>query len=117
VLSAFRLLRLPPDIVPFQKIYAGLMLMDQKPFAALSPAGWPDRAADWLSANTLMTRIEWCHALARKIPAEAKTSPSDLARFAIGPVARPGTLEWINRASSPAEGYALVLASAEFQRR
>jgi uncharacterized protein (DUF1800 family) len=117
VVSTFRLLAIPPDALPFPRVYQMLVLMDQKPFGALSPAGWSDKAADWLSPNTLMNRIEWCHALAQKIPSGSEQSPTDLAMAAIGPVAHPETLKWIERAPSPADGYALVLASAEFQRR
>ena len=37
----------------------GLRQMDQVPFAAPSPAGWPDIADGWMSPEAMMTRIDW----------------------------------------------------------
>lgn len=117
VVSAFRALDIAPDKIPFQSVFGSLSLMGQRPFSALSPAGWPDTADDWLSSGILMTRIEWCHALAQRLPVTPSGSPLRLAWDTIGPVARPETMTWIERAPTPADGYAMVLASTEFQRR
>ncbi len=92
-----------------------LRVLGQPPFAAPSPAGWPDRASDWLAPEALMHRIEWADAAAHKLaggtPAEA------IARETIAPVASPSTLKTIASAGDPVAKLTLVFASREFQRR
>ncbi|MBI3512603.1 MAG: DUF1800 domain-containing protein, partial [Proteobacteria bacterium] len=36
-----------------------LAVLDQSPFGAPSPAGWPDKAAEWIGPEATMKRIEW----------------------------------------------------------
>lgn len=115
MLSAIRATGLPPDSVPFDKLFAALTLLDNVPFTAPSPAGWPDKAEDWISAEALMNRVELCHMIARK--AAPHGNPVEIAQDLIGPVASNDTLTAIRRAPSPADGFALTLASPEFQRR
>lgn len=92
-----------------------LRLLGQAPFAAPSPAGWPDKAGGWLGPEALVRRIEWsyavAHRLGRTISAEA------IAQETIAPVASSSTLRMIASAAEPAEKLALLFASREFQRR
>jgi uncharacterized protein (DUF1800 family) len=115
LLSAIRATGLPPEEVPFDKLLAALVLLDNVPFTAPSPAGWSDKADDWISAEALMNRVELCHMIARK--AAPHGNPVEIAQELIGPVASNDTLTAIRRAPSPADGFALTLASPEFQRR
>ncbi|HYB10064.1 MAG TPA: DUF1800 domain-containing protein [Alphaproteobacteria bacterium] len=92
-----------------------LRMLDQGPFSAPSPAGWPDRGEDWLGPEALMHRIEWANAAAKKIggavPAEAILAET------IAPVAAPQTREAIASSGDPVEKLTLLFASREFQRR
>lgn len=115
MVSTFRALRLPPDTIEVKKLIGSLDTMDHRPFNAPSPAGWPDRADDWISSSAVMNRIEWGHALAQKIA--NSFDPLATARDILGPAASSETLTAISRAPSAVDGLALFLASPEFQRR
>ncbi|MEZ5669167.1 MAG: DUF1800 domain-containing protein [Alphaproteobacteria bacterium] len=92
-----------------------LRLMGQFPFAAPSPAGWPDRAADWLGPDALRKRIDWAVEVGRRVP--VLVSPVRIGRQTIWPVASAQTRFTVESAPSVADGVALLLASPEFQRR
>ena len=115
VISTFRLTDIPPKTLPFERIAQSLALLEHVPFQATSPAGWPDTEKGWLSPNAMMNRVEWCHAIAQVI--RPKENPLDIAKSVLAGVADPATLLWIERAPSPIEGAALLLASPEWQRR
>ena len=53
---------------------------DSAPMAPGSPAGWPDRSADWDGASALMKRIEWADAVGRG-SAPGATPRSSLRNF------------------------------------
>ena len=89
--------------------------MGQIPFGAPSPAGWPDRANDWMSPEALMRRVEWLRALAARLP--RSLSPLTVAEQTIGPVMSARTGDMIASAPSGEEALALLFASPEFQRR
>jgi len=94
---------------------AGLQLMGQPPFAAPSPAGWPDIADAWMSPEAMMTRVQWALAAGQKLDGHADAR--EIAKSAIEPVASENTMRHIDNAPSPAEALALLIASPEFQRR
>lgn len=94
---------------------AALRALGQVPFAAPSPAGWPDTASDWLGPEALMRRLEWADRLAAG--GDPTLSPVALADATIAPVAAPDTLTAIARAPDRRDGIALLLASPAFQRR
>jgi uncharacterized protein (DUF1800 family) len=102
----------PPEAKP---LVQSLRLLGQAPFAAPSPAGWPDTAKDWLGPEALMHRIEWARAFADKV--SGAVAPGPVVQTTIAPVAAQRTLTTIAQADNPADGLALVLASREFQRR
>jgi uncharacterized protein (DUF1800 family) len=87
----------------------------QTPFSPPSPAGWPDRAEDWISPESAMRRIELARLIGRAVGRGA--APDRLFADTIAPVAAPSTKALVLGAATPAEAVALVLASAEFQRR
>lgn len=87
----------------------------QVPFLAPSPAGWPDTAAEWISPESLMRRIEWLRQLAAKMPPDL--NPEHFLDNVIGPIATDETRLWVSRAPSTDAGLALVMSSPEFQRR
>lgn len=89
--------------------------LGQEPFNAPSPAGWPDRAKDWIAPESLMRRVEWVHAVSTR--GSIRMDPRDLLERAIGAVASAATRSMVRAAPSANMGLALVLASPEFQRR
>jgi uncharacterized protein (DUF1800 family) len=98
-----------------KRLIQSLRMLDQGPFSAPSPAGWPDRAEDWLGPEALMHRIEWANAAAKKI---GRSTPAEaIMAETIAPVTRPETRAAIVSSSDPAEKLTLLFASREFQRR
>lgn len=92
-----------------------LRVLGQFPFNAPSPAGWPDRAEDWLGPDALMKRIDWAVEVGRRMP--AFVNPVRIARNTIWPLASAESRFQIEMAPSVADGIALMLACPEFQRR
>jgi len=112
-ISIFRALAF--DRVPPKGYYPAFYLLGQLPFAAPSPKGWPDTAADWLAPEALMRRVEFAHAIAQRLP--RRIDSVAVMEASIGPVAKPATRRAIARAPSAREAMALLFASPEFQRR
>lgn len=92
-----------------------LGLLGQMPFSAPSPAGWPDRAADWAGPDAVVRRVDWSLALGQRIGSriDARTLLTDT----LGGLASEDLRRTIERAPSPAEALALTLLSPAFQRR
>jgi uncharacterized protein (DUF1800 family) len=112
VIAALRATAVEPE---GEKIVQSLALLGQAPFAAPSPAGWPDDAAGWIGPEAVMRRIEWSSAFAQKLPRDL--APVDLAQATIGSVADQDTMLAIERAGDKQESLALLFASPAFQRR
>lgn len=89
--------------------------LEQMPFSAPSPAGWSDKAKDWISAEAVLQRMD----LAQIVAAARHTEldPVPLMESAIGPVVSETTRNAVEKAGSRQEALALLLASPEFQRR
>src|SRR5262249_51398180 len=88
--------------------------MAQPMWGAASPAGWPERAEEWLSAVGLAQRLRWIPNVVQMI--RDRTAEDFLERV-LGPIATDRTRSVVKAASSREEGLALVLASPEFNRR
>jgi uncharacterized protein (DUF1800 family) len=101
--------------LPAEPLANGLKLLDQMPFFAPSPAGWPDAAANWVSPEAVLRRAQWCESFAQRVPDPPE--PLAVAEAAFGPTLAAETAEAIRRAPSRRAGLALLLASPEFQRR
>ena len=96
-------------------VVAPLRTLGQLPFTAPSPQGWGDAARDWIAPEALLRRIEWARSFAGSAP--TTLHPARFLDDIIGPVASDATREGVARAPSGDAAIALVLASAEFQRR
>jgi uncharacterized protein (DUF1800 family) len=96
-------------------VVAALDLMGQAPFRPGSPAGWPDTAAHWGSADALYKRIEWSGAVAQL--AGPRIDPAVLGDSVLGPALGDHSRTAIRRAESGSQGLVLMLMSPEFQRR
>ena len=101
----------PP--APFQ--VQTLHVLDQQPFFAPSPAGWSDRASDWIGPESVLHRADCCQSLAGRAP--DPPDPAALADAVFGETLPDDTAQAIKRAASRREGLALLIASPEFQRR
>lgn len=103
------------ELVGDLRLAGAYKMLGQAPFSAPSPAGWSDRAKDWVGAEALLQRIE----LAQKISRGVHThfEPAKLLEATIGPVASAETRFAVTRAGSAAEALTLLFASPEFQRR
>ena len=113
IVSSFRGLQLP---VRADKAPIGLFqLLGQRIWAPGSPAGWPDRSADWDGASELLKRIEWADAVGQKVG--SRRNAIELAPQMLGGVLRATTREGIAHAESAAQAIVLLLASPEFMRR
>lgn len=102
--------------LPDQKLVNQLALLGQAPFAAPSPAGWPDRAEAWMGPEAMMRRLEWSRAVAQRL-ARNLPGPQALDAF-LGAAASPATRQAVLGArDDAAEALFLLFASREFQRR
>jgi len=111
-LSAYRLLGLHQRV--FEGVGASAQAMGQRVGAAPSPAGWADRAEDWLGTDAMWKRIEWAARLAGRVPAvDARSLAESSLAERLGPASRAE----IARADSPRQALTLFLAAPEFQRR
>lgn len=90
-------------------------ILGQKPYAATSPAGWPDKAEAWAAPEAMLERLEWGASMAVHAPRDV--DPVQFAKSILGPTASENTLTWVARAPSAREGIALIFASPAFQRR
>lgn len=113
IVSAFRGLELP---VKVEKPPVGLFQqLGQRIWAPGSPAGWPDRSADWDGASELLKRIEWADAVGQRVG--PRRNAMELAPQLLGEVLSDASREAIARAESGAQAIALMLAAPEFMRR
>jgi len=114
VLSTVRVLSLGEQA--FSRQFDGAIgQLGQRVQAAPSPAGWPDRAEEWLGPDAVWKRVEWATRVAdrtgRQLDARA------LAAASLGPLLQESTSRQIERAADGRQAVALLLMSPEFQRR
>ena len=93
----------------------GVNLLGQLVQAAPSPAGWPDRAEDWLGPDAVWKRVEWATRVADRVG--RRVDARQLGRSGLGPLLQPSTLQQIERAADGPQALALLLLAPEFQRR
>jgi uncharacterized protein (DUF1800 family) len=113
LISAYRGLTLP---APADKVIVGSFdQLDQRVFAPGSPAGWPDRSADWDGASALLKRIQWADVVGLRLG--SRRDARALAPQLLGDNLTAATADAIFRAASPAQAITLLLASPELMRR
>lgn len=106
VLATARALRWTDD----EAIVRSYGLLGQGPWAAPSPQGYPDVAAEWAGPDAVVARVDWARRVA------AKAGEVDLA-VVMADVAGPFAPKLLRRERNDPEGLALLLASPTFQRR
>ena len=113
IYSTFRALQLPVPEGP--KAVAPFELLGQRHFSPGSPAGWPDRAADWDGSAALLKRVEWADQLGQRIG--TRIAAAERAPQVLGASLTDHTRIAIAHAESGAQALTLLLASPEFMRR
>ncbi len=113
ITSSYRALAQPvPDgakaLSPFE-------LLGQRTYSPGSPAGWPDRAADWDGSSELLKRLQWADQIGQRVG--SRVDASTQLTQALGTIAGDHTRTAIARAESGAQALTLLLASPEFMRR
>jgi len=111
--SAFRMLALPlqgraQEIRMFE-------MLGQRAFAPGSPAGWPDRSADWDGSSALLKRLELAQQLGQRLG--TNRDAGKVAEATLAPVLSTETRASIARAEDGAQALTLLLAAPEFMRR
>ena len=94
---------------------AGIGALGQRILAAPSPAGWSDRAEDWLGPDAVWKRFEWSTRLAER--AGRLVDARRLAAKSLGPLLGAETAQQLERAADAPQALALLLLAPEFQRR
>ena len=101
---------------PFERTPdGGLFQMGHRVGSAPSPAGWPDRAEEWLGPDAVWKRVEWATRLADRVGRQMDAR--EIARASLGPLVHDDTARAIDRAADGPQALALLLMAPEFQRR
>jgi uncharacterized protein (DUF1800 family) len=113
VISSFRGLEVPVEadrtpLAPFE-------VLGQRTWQPGSPAGWPDRSADWDGASALMKRLQWADAVGARLG--NRREAQQLAPQLLGANLTDATRQAVAHAASAAQALTLLLASPEFMRR
>ena len=114
VISTARLLNLGEQSFARQPD-GGISTLGQRVQAAPSPAGWPDRAEEWLGPDAVWKRVEWATRVADRVGRQVDARR--LARNSLGSGLSEETSKQIERADDGPQALALLLLSPEFQRR
>ena len=93
----------------------GIFALGQRVQAATSPAGWSDRADDWLGPDAVWKRVEWSTRTAARLG--TRVDARQLAARSLGPLLGETTRTQIERAADAPQALALLLMAPEFQRR
>lgn len=114
VVSSARLLGLG-DMAFARAPDGGIGALGQRVQAAPSPAGWPDRADEWLGPDAVWKRVEWATRVAARTGRQ--TDARALAAASLGPWLADESRRQIERAADGPQALALLLLAPEFQRR
>jgi uncharacterized protein (DUF1800 family) len=114
IVSTFRGIQLP-ELPPARGLLAPFEVMGQRTYSPGSPAGWPDRSADWDGASALIKRIEWADAVGQRVG--SRCDAVALAPQLLGDSLTAPTRTAIARAASASQALTLLLSSPEFMRR
>lgn len=109
--SAFRALQLPvgdEDLRLFEQL-------GQRPLQPGSPAGWPDRSADWDGGAALMKRLEWAQQLGAELG--SRRDARALASDVLGAAWSSASDQALLRAADASQALTLWLGAPEFMRR
>jgi uncharacterized protein (DUF1800 family) len=113
LIASYRALAIPTDDTG--RMIRWLEALGQPLWQPSGPNGFADNEGTWANAEGFKTRLDVADRLARL--AALSLNPSEALEQLIGPFASRETRQVIAHAESPAQGFALLLMSPEFQRR
>jgi uncharacterized protein (DUF1800 family) len=113
LISTYRALDVP--VIEGHGALAALEQLGQRTYSPGSPAGWPDRSADWDGASALLKRIEWADTLAQRLGAQRDAQ--QLAPQLLGATLSDATRTALAHAATAPQALTLLLAAPEFLRR
>ena len=99
-----------PDARP---IIGALNMLGEPLWRPPAPKGFDDANASWLDG--LAQRLDIANQFGRRVT--QPIDPKELVETALGPLASPETRQAVARAETRPQAVALLLMSAEFQRR
>ena len=99
-----------------QGLFRPLEAMGQPLFRAPGPNGWPEEADHWIAPQGLATRILWSLRAAERL-SDRLLEPRLILDEALGDLASPELSFAVSAAETRPDAVALILASAEFNRR
>ncbi|MEM6904712.1 MAG: DUF1800 domain-containing protein, partial [Pseudomonadota bacterium] len=91
--------------------------MNQPIWQPPGPDGWPEEGAAWITPQGLSERLKFASKLGHILEPRRDFDPRVLAEAALGDALKPITAFAIGGAEARWEGFALLFASAEFNRR
>lgn len=98
-------------------VFGALRQLGQPMFRAPGPDGWPEAAEDWITPQGLAARLRFAGQVGRRMAHLPLADPRGFAERTLGDALRPETRRAVAAAAERSEGFALVLASPEFNRR
>jgi uncharacterized protein (DUF1800 family) len=113
VISAWRALEMPIDDP--RKVAPLFANLGQRVWSPNSPAGWPDRSADWDGASALMQRLRWADEIGQRFG--GTSNAVQLAPQVLGATLSDNTRQALLHAASAAQAVTLLIAAPEFMRR
>ena len=90
-------------------------VLGQRTWQPGSPAGWPDRSADWDGSSALLKRIEWADQTGARLG--SRIDAKALGPQLLGENLTDATRTAVSRAVSAEQAVTLLLAAPEFMRR
>ncbi len=113
VVSSYRGLAVPVEAD--RGALAAFEILGQRTWQPGSPAGWPDRSADWDGASALMKRIQWADVVGARLG--ERRDALELAPQLLGANLSAATRQALAHAASAGQALTLLLAAPEFMRR
>jgi uncharacterized protein (DUF1800 family) len=113
VVSTYRGLALP--LPEGRGAFGAIEMLGQRTYAPGSPAGWPDRSADWDGAASLLKRLEWADAVSQRVG--GRQNALELGPSLLGGTLAEATRAALAHAATAAQSLTLLLAAPEFMRR
>ncbi|MFV2003070.1 MAG: DUF1800 family protein [Paracoccaceae bacterium] len=114
-ISGDELVKMQPRVLR-PLLFQALEGMGQPFMSARGPDGWSEAAEDWITPNGLATRIAWAMGVAEHFEARI-ADPRRFLQNALGDAAGENLVQAVQKTATRRDAAALVLASAEFNRR
>lgn len=103
-------------VLPAERVLRALARLGQSPYTAPSPKGWPDRSEDWMGPEAVLSRLDVAERLGLQMGKSGRVGEAAVSHW-LGPRVHISTLNALADTLSPAQQWALLFMSPEFQRR